>query len=75
MTVNDSKNFAPFADQVVKLVGETLNEIDDDEIKKLFLQLLSEIATNYYQHIPAHRYNFCGLIELLSDENVYFFET
>lgn len=41
LTVNDSKNFTPFADQVVKLVGETLNEIDDDEIKKLFLQLLS----------------------------------
>lgn len=53
-------------------MSDSLQKVEDDSIKLLVLQLLSEMATNYTEEISADCYDFSQIISLLSDENVPF---
>jgi hypothetical protein len=70
LTVNETKVFAPYALELANIICPVLHCIDDNTTKIYTLQLLSELATNYREHIPAATYDFPQVIALLSDENV-----
>lgn len=53
LAVNDSSNFKGHAQHIAQMVKGKLTAITDDSVKLLVLQLLSEIASNYTQLIPA----------------------
>jgi hypothetical protein len=52
------------------MVCPALHCIDDTTTKIYALQLLSELATNYREQIPAHTYDLAQVVTLLSDDNV-----
>jgi hypothetical protein len=43
--------FYPHAKNIAQQIATSLNYFEDDDIKLLVLQLLSEIATNYTEQI------------------------
>lgn len=70
LAVNDQGKFAQFVPQIAQQLPRTLTDMEDEQVKLLSLQLLSEMATNFTSRIPAECYSFPQLVALLSDENV-----
>lgn len=53
------------------MICPILHCIEDSTTKIYTLQLLSELATNYKEQIPASTYDFPQVVAMLSDENVF----
>lgn len=71
LAVNDQNKFSQFVPQIAEQLPKTLTEMEDEQVKLLSLQLLSEMATHFTSKIPAECYSFPQLVALLSDENVH----
>lgn len=71
LSVNDQNKFSQHVPQLAEQLPKTLADIEDEQVKLLSLQLLSEMATNYTSKIPTQSYSFPQLVALLSDENVH----
>ena len=53
LSVNDQNTFSQHVPQIAQKLPKTLADIEDEQVKLLSLQLLSEMATNYTARIPA----------------------
>lgn len=73
LAVNDQNKFSQHVSKISERLPHFFIETEDEQVKLLSLQLLSEMATNFTAKIPAEYYNFPLLVALLSDENVFFY--
>ena len=70
LSVNEQNKFSQYVPEIAQKLPKSLENIEDEQVKLLSLQLLSEMATNFTAKIPAECYSFPQLVALLSDENV-----
>lgn len=53
LSVNDQNKFSQYVPELAKKLPRTLEHMEDEQVKLLTLQLLSEMATNFTAKIPA----------------------
>lgn len=70
LAVNDQNKFSQYVPRISERLPHFFIETENEQVKLLALQLLSEMATNFTANIPAEYYDFPLLVALLSDENV-----
>ena len=53
LSVNDQNKFSQYVPELAQKLPRTLEHMEDEQVKLLTLQLLSEMATNFTAKIPA----------------------
>lgn len=70
LAVNDQNNFRKHAQQIVKTMNTSFEDMFDEEAKLLSMQLLSELMTQYHTVVPKAMFELQDVVACLSDEKV-----